>query len=265
MIRMIATDLDGTLLAEGGMTVPQRNLDALERAVALGVHVVVCTGRIFQGALRFARLVPGDQPAVCVNGAVVRMSRSLRYVRRVGVPAPLAAGALELMREHGAKPWFYVGDTCYAEELTEPLQALRRRTGAAVEIVPDLSPLAAQEPEKIFCVMTEPQTEVLHRSFEERFGGRLYITLSHPWQVEVLAPEATKGKALAMTAASLGVDRSEIAAFGDAPNDLELFEAAGIKVAMGNAADELKARADLIAPTNDEGGVGAIVEQLLEG
>ena len=47
MIRMIATDLDGTLLATGGMTVPERNLRALERAVALGVRVVICTGRIF--------------------------------------------------------------------------------------------------------------------------------------------------------------------------------------------------------------------------
>ena len=127
MIRMIATDLDGTLLATGGMTVPERNLRALERAVALGVRVVICTGRIFVGGQRFAQLVPGDQPVICVNGAVVRMSRSLEYVRRIGVERDTAARVLALMRAAGAKPWFYSGDICYAEELTEPLQAMQRR------------------------------------------------------------------------------------------------------------------------------------------
>ena len=68
-----------------------------------------------------------------------------------------------------------------------------------------------------------------------------------------------------MTAADLGIAKDEIAAFGDNLNDLELFDSAGIRVAMGNAEDELKHKADLIAPSNDEGGVGAIIEQLLDG
>ena len=60
-----------------------------------------------------------------VNGAVVRMSRSLEYVRRIGVERDTAERVLALMRAAGAKPWFYSGDVCYAEELTEPLQAMQ--------------------------------------------------------------------------------------------------------------------------------------------
>ena len=77
MIRMIATDLDGTLLATGGMTVPVRNMRALAHAVSHGVRVVVCTGRMFAGAQRFALLVPGDQPVIGVNGAVDFLMRAI--------------------------------------------------------------------------------------------------------------------------------------------------------------------------------------------
>ena len=264
MIRMIATDLDGTLLATGGMTVPERNLRALERAVVLGVRVVICTGRIFVGGQRFAQLVPGDQPVICVNGAVVRMSRSLEYVRRIGVERDTAERVLALMRAAGAKPWFYSGDICYAEELTEPLQAMQRRTGADVRIVDALDAYTEAKPEKIFCVMTPEAAAALRVRVMAELGHELYITMSHPYQLEVLAPEATKGRALAEAAARLGIAREEIAAFGDALNDLELFDSAGIKVAMGNAEAELKERADIVAPSNDEGGVGAVVEKLLD-
>ena len=200
MIRMIATDLDGTLLATGGMTVPERNLRALERAVALGVRVVICTGRIFVGGQRFAQLVPGDQPVICVNGAVVRMSRSLEYVRRIGVERDTAARVLALMRAADAKPWFYSGDICYAEELTEPLQAMQRRTGADVRIIDALDAYTEAKPEKIFCVMTPEAAAALRVRVTAELGHELYITMSHPYQLEVLAPEATKGRALAEAA-----------------------------------------------------------------
>ena len=264
MIQMIATDLDGTLLATGGMTVPERNLRALSRAVEQGVRVVVCTGRMFAGGQKYALLVPGDQPVISVNGAVVRMSRSKEYTRRIGVKAPLASRVLALMREHSAKPWFYIGDTCYAEERTEALTSLQKRTGVDVRIVPSLDEYTEQRPEKIFCVMTPEETALLRAHVTSQMESDLYLTLSHPYQLEILDPEATKGKALTIVAAQLGIAKENIVAFGDALNDLELFDSAGIKVAMGNAEDELKARADIIAPTNDEGGVGAVVERLLE-
>lgn len=265
MIRMIATDLDGTLLKKGGMTVPERNLEAFERAAALGVRIVICTGRIFVGGRRFALLVPGDQPVICVNGAVVRMSRSLKYMRRVGMEQGPALRTLDLMRRGGVKPWVYVGDTCYAEEVTDTLVELQNRTGADVRIVDSLETCAARRPEKIFFVADDRTAAALRERITVELGGDVYVTMAYSYQIEVHSPLATKGIALAETAAALGIAREEIVAFGDNLNDLELLEAAGLKVAMGNAVDELKARADLVAPTNDEGGVGAVVERLLEG
>lgn len=263
MIRMIATDLDDTLLAPGGLSMPERNRAALAKAASLGVRVVICTGRLFAGGRKYALTAPGDQPVICVNGAVVRMSRSGAYLRRVGLGPELAREALDHFRAAGAKPWFYVGDACFAEEGSDALEALKRRTGARVEIVPDLAAKCGERPEKLLALLPPQQVRALHGELTARFGPRLYVTRSSERQIEALAPRANKGLALAMVARRFGVAREEIAAFGDNYNDLELFRAAGVRVAMENGEQALKDQADVIAPPNGEGGVGQVVERLL--
>ena len=173
MIRMIATDLDGTLLAPGGLSMPERNRAALAKAASLGVRVVICTGRLFAGGRKYALTAPGDQPVICVNGAVVRMSRSGAYLRRVGLGPELAREALDHFRAAGAKPWFYVGDACFAEEGSDALEALKRRTGARVEIVPDLAAKCGERPEKLLALLPPQQVRALHGELTARFGPRL--------------------------------------------------------------------------------------------
>lgn len=263
MIQLIATDLDGTLLAPGGFEMPERNRLALQKAVSMGVRVVICTGRIFAGGQKHALAVPGDQPVISVNGAVVRMSRSLEYLRRVPVPEAQLAGLMGILRAAGASPWLYAGDSCYAEKETDALDNLRRRTGAHIEIARNLDAKLSERPEKILAVLPPEQAAALQKKLEDHFAGELYITRSSSTQVEILAPEATKGTALEMVASRFGIPREKVAAFGDNLNDLELFSAAGIKVAMSNGEEALKSRADIIAPENGEAGVGQIIERLL--
>lgn len=263
MIKLIAADLDGTLLAPGGFEMPEANRRAVAKTVAAGVRFVICTGRLFAGARKYALEMEGDCPVVCVNGAAVRMSRSLRWLRRVSMAAAPAGEALEIMREADAKPWFYRGDICRAEEITPELENLKARTGAEVVLTHRLEELLAEGPEKIIAVLSPHRAKALQRRLEERLGGRLYVTRSGNCQVEVLAPGATKGRALELLARRWGIARAEIAAFGDNLNDLELFKAAGLRVAMSNGDDELKACADLIAPPNGEAGVGQVIERLL--
>jgi Cof subfamily protein (haloacid dehalogenase superfamily) len=263
MIKLIAADLDGTLLAPGGFEMPERTCAAVAKAVSMGVHFVVCTGRIFPGGRKIALAVPGDQPVICVNGAVVRMSRSLEYLRRLSVEPSLISGVLAVIRSFGVHPWFYAGDVCYAEEQEAALENMRQRTGAEVRFVPDLEKLAGCRPEKIIGVTAPERAAELQNSLEARFGAQLYVTRSGKNQVEVLNPQGTKGKALEMVAGMYGIEKHDIAAFGDNFNDLELFRAAGICVAMENGEAELKARADIIAPPNYEAGVGQVLEKLL--
>lgn len=263
MIQLIATDLDGTLLNPGGLTMTERNKKALELAVSRGVHVVVCTGRLHTGGLPFALTVPGDVPVVSSNGAVVRLSRSGTYLRRRPMAPELVRELLPMLRQAGMSPWFYIGDACWTENHDEGIEALVKRTGSHIEVVADLSRKIPDGPEKILGILPAEDTARLQDRLEKHFAGRLYVTRSMPTQIEVLAADATKGQALAFVAERYGVPKERIAAFGDNFNDLELFKAAGLKVAMGNAEEPLKAAADIVTDTNDRSGVAQVIEKLL--
>ena len=83
------------------------------------------------------------------------------------------------------------------------------------------------------------------------------VSSSLPWNIEINSSGATKGKALKMLCAALGIDVRDTLAFGDGTNDLDMIQTAGVGVAMGNAVEEVKQAADWVAPRNVENGVAA--------
>ena len=105
---------------------------------------------------------------------------------------------------------------------------------------------------------------MLRPTLEERFGERLYIAKSLPYFLELASPAISKGTGLAFVADQLGFTAERTVAFGDGENDLELLEWAGFGVAVENAHERLKARADWICPGPAEEGVAQVLEALLD-
>ena len=97
-----------------------------------------------------------------------------------------------------------------------------------------------------------------------RFDGRLYISTSLPYFLEFASPEVTKASGLAFVAEHLGFSREETVAFGDGENDLELVDWAGFGVAVANAHDLVKERADFVCPSVNEEGVAQVLEAYLD-
>ncbi|MBI4390754.1 MAG: HAD-IIB family hydrolase, partial [candidate division NC10 bacterium] len=94
-------------------------------------------------------------------------------------------------------------------------------------------------------------------------GPPPHLVRSEPTYLEVLPPGVNKGAALAELARQLGIPLDQVVAFGDNLNDLEMVEAAGFGVAVGNAHPDVKARADLVAGTNNEGGMAAVIREVI--
>ena len=92
----------------------------------------------------------------------------------------------------------------------------------------------------------------------------IYVTTSADHYIEIAAGGCSKAAALRILAQMLGIDLADAAAFGDGENDLEMIEACGIGVAVGNACERLLAAADIIAPDHSEDGVACILEQLCQ-
>ena len=110
---------------------------------------------------------------------------------------------------------------------------------------------------------TPARLDELRPRLEQRFGERLYIAKSLPYFLELASPAISKGSGLAFVAEHVGFTAERTIAFGDGENDLELLDWAGFGIAVENADDMLKARADWICPSAEEEGVAQVLEALL--
>jgi Cof subfamily protein (haloacid dehalogenase superfamily) len=121
------------------------------------------------------------------------------------------------------------------------------------------------EPPTKLVAIDEPEIlDGLEARLKQRFAGRLYISKSLPYFLELASPEVTKGSGLAFLAQHLGFARERTVAFGDGENDVELLEWAGFGIAVANADPRVLAVADWVCPSAGEEGVAQVIEAVLD-
>lgn len=269
-IRLIALDLDGTLLTTD-KRLTERNRNALLRAGEKGIAIVPVTGRIFNGLPKSVLELPCLKYAILCNGASVYDVAGDRLLCRAEMPL---AQALEIMSWLDEQPVIY---DCYAEGrgfMTEAMwNRIDRYAWSPIVVdymksvrtpVPELKVFLRQKGGDIqkiqaFC----PDEDTQHRLLTHMPFSGIAVSSSVPRNVEINREDATKGRALLALAKHLGLRREQVMAFGDGLNDIAMIENAGVGVAMGNAVDEVRRVADKITATNDEDGVAAVIETLL--
>lgn len=271
VIRLIALDLDGTLL-DTEKRLPAENVAALERAHRAGAWIIPATGRYFAAMPREVRDLPFLRYAISINGARVSDAADREVLYTADLPLEQA---IEIMAWLDTLPVIY---DCYMDSQGWMTEALQRK---APEFAPDrfvlrmLRDLRIPVPElkafvaerghdvqkiQFFTNDMRLRSEVL-RTCSERFPGTV-ASSSSANNVEINAAGATKGAALLGLCRALDVDPKETLAFGDGLNDIPMLRAAGWGVAMGNAWEPVKAAADEIAPGCDDCGVAAVVNRL---
>ena len=277
--KIIALDLDGTLL-DSAKNLSARNRAALEKAAAHGAQIVPTTGRFFGMMPQCVRDLPFVRYAITINGAQAYDRATDSAIVREEIPLVLA---LELMEALDRYDVIY---DCYRSNwgwMTAALQAKADQYAPDVHYlkmvrefrnpVPDLKrhlreTAAEGDVQKIMMFTRHGQRSeaeatlaAIRREVAERFPG--IVTTGSTWNnLEFNISTAHKGRALERLAAHLGLTLDDCAAFGDGLNDLTMVKAAGLGVAMGNAVAEVKAAAKMVAPTNDEDGVAAVLEPL---
>ncbi len=266
MIRMIALDIDGTLLTPGG-EVSRETVGAIRRARERGVKVVIATGRSAPEAVWFTRLAGCDSKAVCLGGAAIAAMEDGRHLRRWDIPEGLGRDVLELLRDKELGCMVFAGECNLLDpysraffQETYPFAPYLDTTIVA-EDLPGWLQAHGQPLTKVFA-MGDPRRfpPLLERL--ERMPG-LSLTSSGRDNFEVLAQGADKGRALCLLGEEWGVAPEEIAAVGDSDNDLAMLRAVGCPVAMGNATDEVKAAAALVTDTNGRDGVAKAILRLV--
>jgi Cof subfamily protein (haloacid dehalogenase superfamily) len=259
-IRLVASDLDGTLLRPDE-TVSDRTRSALAAAREAGITVVLVTGRPPRSLAPIAERIGLGGIAICANGAVIWDLDSATMVDYSPLAADVAARLVGALRQAipGAR---------FAVELE---RGFGREAGwADAELLPSPDALEADALELI----TGPVTKLLVRHptlpFEEvaerargAVGGDAVVTWAGLRVVEISAAGVTKAFALARLCRRLGIAASEVVAVGDMPNDLPMLEWAGASVAVANADQAVLDAADEVTASNTDDGVARVLERLV--
>jgi hypothetical protein len=256
--RVVASDLDGTLLNADGQISP-RTLAAVEGIRASGAQFIVATARPLRDAIRYAQQLSLCEPVICQNGAVIAFSPQLTsaldnallpvhtvraVITSLRLNYPSATMAIDYPKLRIIDPdWPGPFGSFPSHATLWPLDApeLPRRRAASIMIRG-----AWTNPGEVWSTLGVTATTSL--------GGL----------IEISRKGVDKAYALQKICRRLDVDPASVVAFGDMMNDRSMISYSGLGVAVGNAPVEVQAVADLIAPSNNEDGVAAVLEDLLE-
>ncbi|MFG2195634.1 HAD family hydrolase [Streptomyces sp. NPDC048639] len=260
--RLIATDLDGTLLRGDG-TISPRSRDALAAVTAAGAAHIVVTGR----AVPWARHILDDLGyrglAVCGQGGQVYHAGEHRLLTSVTLDRRLAEVALaKIEAETGPLALAASRDGLQGEVLTGP--GYRVHEGP-LPVTPfgDRADLWSAPLNKIYIQHPDLDDDELARTVAEVAGNLVGVTVSGTGIVELLPLGLTKARGLSLAARRLGMKPADTIAFGDMPNDVPMFGWAAYGVAMANAHPDLKAVADEVTASNQDDGIAQVLERLL--
>ena len=256
-----ALDLDGTTLV--GEELPEANKLALRRAAEAGYEIIIATARWREMAQRIADEVGTNSLAIACSGAQVYDPVGQRDIFDHRLPVDFVEDVYELCNGARCIATVTVTDHVQLKLDGEPdlsLMGDEMRWVRQLAIDPEHLPRIAAIQGTAVCETIKNELKPKYAETVNVFDsigptGKLIITLT--------AKAASKGAALAAACSHLGLDPGDVVAFGDAENDLAMFEIAGASVAMGQADDAVKAAADFVSARNDEDGVAVAIDRLL--
>ncbi len=263
MIRLLALDLDGTLIGDD-LVISPRVRRAITAAWECGVAVTLATGRMFDATLTFARDLGITAPLICYQGGLIQAPDSDAPLYRATMEPALVREVLEWQARRGWHVVLYADEDVFVGGQQYPETFYRTLLGERLVWLDDLLPVLEQhEPVKFIVVAEPPEADRVEAELRRRFEGRMEVVRSHAMFVEGNPLGVSKGDALRRLAAHLDVPRAQVMAVGDQGNDADMIAWAGVGVAMGNGSPAAKAIADWVAPPLAEDGAAVAIERFV--
>jgi HAD superfamily hydrolase (TIGR01484 family) len=261
--RLIATDLDGTLLRTDG-SISTRTHDVLQRVEAGGIQLVLVTGRPIRRMREIATWLGLDGVAICGNGALVYDLGRDEVLEHTQLSAAVLRELITDLRA-GIPEISFAIETGF-EVGREPAYARQRGLVPELKVeMADALELCARGASKLIASHPSLAHEELYAQARALVAERASVTHSGAPFLEIAAKGVTKAWALAGHCRKRGIEPSDVLAFGDMPNDLPMLEWAGRGVAVANAHPAVLAIANAVTGTNDEDGVAEYLERHVLG
>ena len=265
MIKMVVTDIDGTI-ADKDANISKNVRESVKKLCDKGVKVVLATGRMFRATYPVLNDLGLDTPIISYQGGLVKEYKGEQKV--------LYAKYTDKQKAHEVIDYFraknihinvYVNDVLYVENDDEYIKKYIENRNIVYTVVDDLKQVEMNGLHKVLGIDKDPEKIIrVTEELKEKYKNELYIICSTPYFCEVSNLEASKAAALCFLRDYWGFKKEEVLSIGDQDNDIDMIEAAGIGVAMGNGTEKLKTAADFITKSIDEDGFSYAMEKFCD-
>ena len=269
--KMVVMDMDNTLLNKEKQ-VSKRNKEALKKAMEKGVHLVVATGRIYVSARFYAKLLEINTPIIASNGAIIKEERTNNVIYKSVLKDQIAIEMVRLCRNYGLFCHLFSYDTVFTEKIinissryAEWNESLEGEDKINIKLVDKLEDSIKEERGKILKAVVVDSDEDKLRAIRNEMFYSYGVSVSQSLRnnLEVMNKGVNKGNAIRILCELYGISKEEVIAIGDNENDISMIEYAGMGIAMGNAADYIKEKADYITGHYQEDGVAQAIEKFI--
>jgi len=263
--KMIVLDLDDTLLRDD-QTISPRTKEALMRAQAEGVKVVLASGRPTYGMVGIAKELELEKFGSFIlsfNGAKIINCKTGEELFSSTLSVDTVHELYAKSQEENVSILTYLGDQIITEWKNEYTEVESGLTGMNIREVDSFVQTVDVPVVKSLMVAAPERLIEVEKKLKQQYAGKLNVMRSKPFFLEFTEVGVDKGTSLHHLIQNLGIAQTEVIAMGDSYNDVAMIEFAGLGVAMGNAPDDIKALADYVTDTNMNDGVAKVVEKFV--
>lgn len=267
MIRLIVSDLDGTLLRDDH-TLSEYTKAVIHKVSEQGIDFMLATGRIFGGARQYAKELKLNTPILACNGALIKEASGKLLYGKPMTDETLGE-VFRLLTDQNYYFHCYGEDSFYTRKFGNNLSAFYSFNNDLPEEerfpMVEIEPMELLGKDTIYKVLArckgEEERKALYRDLTEITGTS--VTVSWHNTFDICADEVSKATAIQRYADKYGIRQSEILCFGDNYNDMDMLQYAGVGVAVVNGVKELKEAADYVTASNNEDGVAKAIEKFV--
>jgi Cof subfamily protein (haloacid dehalogenase superfamily) len=268
--KLLALDLDGTFLNDAE-SISHSNLSSVQKASKEGVKIIITTGRSYNSAKRFIRMVNVPDPTITFNGAVIINSGEV--LRKITLHNELIQDLIKLLKDMDYCPIVYTADgQKYYEtfgKYTEDFLSFSKGFEKELKKLSHLLDRKWDNVIRLSVIAGKYDVPLLHAELKKRFGQTIrtidtFFSGWNFWIFEILDKLCSKSNGLQFLCEKYGFSRKEVIAVGDNNNDLDMINWAGLGVAMRNGMDSVLREADYVTEyTNNEDGVTEVIQKFI--
>ncbi len=261
-VRLLVSDVDGTLVDKQKKLSPAV-VDAVGRMTKAGIAFTIISARPRSGMMPIADTLAIDRPMGAFNGGIV-FTRDGTVMEHHVIDPAVARGVFDIVGDATVDRWVFARDEWHAStDKGVHVEHERLASNQEPDVQTSFDDLLDEADKITFVSDDAALLASLHEKAAAKFGDRATIVQSQTYYLDVTARQANKGDGITALTAAIEIPLADTAAIGDQANDLAMLAIAGVSIAMGNAPDAVKAKAQHVTAGNDADGVAHAIDDII--